>query len=199
MKNILLLFLLSFYGASFAQYPVLSTTSLANTDEIDLHTNTGNYAMDTANEREQYVGTWEYNQNGILLQVKIEKKDEHFVLSRDIPDYYFYIDILSLKYRMVKNGQEIFNNLNQTVFTGTDYISATYKIGGDGYLYGNFIDKTRNILGVVTIRKLNTTPEKITFEVPLEAYHLMNPEEYYDDGQPLFSIPTGEIEMVRVE
>jgi len=199
MKVLLNIILLLITSCLFAQYHVLTTTSLADTSEVALHTNIGNYAMDTANEREQYVGTWEYNQNGILLQVKIEKKDEHFVQSKDIPDHYFYIDILSLKYRLVKNRQEIFNNLDQIVFTGTDYISATYKIGGDDFLHGNFIDKTRNIIGLVTIRKLNTNPEKITFEVPLESYYLMNPNEYYDDGQPLFSIPTGEIEMVKVE
>jgi hypothetical protein len=182
-----------------AQYPVLSTTSLASTNDENSHTNTGNYAMDTANERNQYVGTWEYNQNGVLFEVKIEKKEQELLGVTSISSHYFYADVVTFKYRLVKNGQEVFNNLNQAIFTGTDFMSSAIKEGGDNYASGVFYDKTRNVQGVVTIKKLNTTPEKITFEVPLGAYHLMNPPAYYEDGQPLFSIPTGEIEMVKVE
>ena len=75
MKKLhLILFLYTSLG--FAQLPVTSTTSLSNPDSDPNFTSNGNYAQDTANERQQYVGTWEYNQNGILFQVKIEKKDQ---------------------------------------------------------------------------------------------------------------------------
>ena len=61
---------------SAQELPVLSTTSLANSeDDLDI-SNNGNYAVDTNNERNQYVGLWEYNQNGIIFQLKIEKQDQ---------------------------------------------------------------------------------------------------------------------------
>lgn len=199
MKTKFNIIILLITNCLFAQYPILSNTSFANQNDENLHTNTGNYAIDTANERDQYVGTWQYNQNGVLFQVKIEKKDQHLLDFTSISSNYFYADVVTLKYRLVKNGVEVFNNLNQTLFTGTDYMSTAIKEGGDDYLYGTFYDKTRNVSGVVTITKLNTTPEKITFKVPLGAYHMMNPDIYYQDGQPLFSIPTGEIEMVKIQ
>jgi len=49
MKNIIKLIILLVGNVVFAQYPVLSTTSLANKDDRFDHATKGNYAMDTAN------------------------------------------------------------------------------------------------------------------------------------------------------
>jgi hypothetical protein len=201
MKLYLNIVLILFSNCLLAQLPVLSTTSFANPDDDLKHAENGNYAKDIGNQRDQYVGTWEYNQNGILFQVKMEKKDDYLnkaeyngqVLSYD------YADVIIFKYKLVKNGVVIYDNLNQSVSPDGYNASIATKQASYNYLYGSFIDRTRNVGGRVTITKLNTTPAKIIFNVTLGAYYLLNPREYYDDGQPLFTFPTGDLEMVKIQ
>ncbi|KAF2516828.1 hypothetical protein E0W68_11475 [Flavobacterium salilacus subsp. salilacus] len=203
MKTYITLFtLLLFNFVSAQQLPVLSTTQLSNADNDMNYGANGNYAMDTANERDQYVGTWEYNQNGTLFQVKIEKKDMDMnqITGSGVPgvDFYNYTDVVTFKYKLVKNGVTIYNNLNTTYTENSTYFPAIQS-GGDNYLYGRFLDYTRNVAGIVTVTKLNTTnPEKIIFNISLTGNYKRNPDTYYDDGQPLFTVPTGEIEMVKI-
>ena len=72
MKNILKLILVLFVQNIYAQYPVLTTTSLAGDPNLDSnYSKSGNYAMDTNNERDQYVGLWRYQDNEILFELKI--------------------------------------------------------------------------------------------------------------------------------
>ena len=56
MKTFYNFFCLIVINITFAQLPTLSTTSLANSAEDLDKANNGNYAIDTANERQQYVG-----------------------------------------------------------------------------------------------------------------------------------------------
>jgi hypothetical protein len=60
------------------------------------------------------------------------------------------------------------------------------------------LDYTRNVVGSYTVTKLSGLPAKINFNLVLGDYRLLNPHSYYQDGQPLFSIPTGGIEMVKI-
>ena len=180
--------------------PVLSTTSLANAAQnLDI-AKEGNYAMDTANQRNQYVGTWQYNQNGVLFQIKIEKKDKY--LNEGIYNgqrvFYNYRDVVTFKYRLVKNGVTIYNNINQTSFPASAYIPIATKKGSNTYLYGGFHDATNNVVGSVSITRQNTTPAKITFNLNRYDYDLRNPHSSYDPNQPLFTVPTGSIEMVKI-
>jgi hypothetical protein len=198
MKNFLTTSILLISAVVFAQYPVLTSTSLAEPNDESLHLTSGNYAMDTANERDQYVGTWEYSQGTILFQVKIEKREQYRLGPTTLSSYYSFADVVTFKYRLVKNGQEIFNNLNQVLFAQGDYLPTAIKEGDDNYLQGTFIDKTRNVLGTVMITRLSTSPPKIKFYIPIGTYTLLNTPQFYDDGQPLFSFPTGEIEMVKI-
>ena len=75
MKTFIIMFLLTTcQNLASQELPVLSTTSLYNGEVY--HSENGNYAEDTHNERDQYAGLWEYNQNGILFLLKIEKMDK---------------------------------------------------------------------------------------------------------------------------
>jgi len=198
---LLLLMILINFEVAIAQLPVTSTTSFSNPNHESEHGKNGNYAIDTANERNQYVGLWEYNQNGTLFQVKMEKVDQYLnqgVYNGNVINYN-YADVIMFKYRLVKNGVEIYNDLNQVWFPKSYNTSIATKISSANYLYGSFIDQTRKVGGRVSITKLNTTPEKIIFDVSLGGYYFLNPPGYYDDNQPLFTFPTGGIEMVKIQ
>jgi len=66
-------------------------------------------------------------------------------------------------------------------------------------LGGRIKDFTRNVTGTFEIKKLEGSPEKIIFILYPALYTLHNPREFYDDGQPLFSLPTNGVEMIKVE
>lgn len=200
MKNFIII-IIAFIGlnAHAQLLPVTSTTSLTNPD-IDTNFGTnGNYAQDTANERDQYVGTWQYSQNGILFQVKIEKvnqllskwEDENGTVFR-----YTYCDVVIFKYKLVVNGNLIQDNLNQTNLPDL-YPSEAIKKGTDDDLYGSFFDITNNVASRVSIKLLNTATPKITFNLSPGAYYFPNPD-LPNNPEPLFTVPTGEIEMVKI-
>ncbi len=198
MKNIIKLIILLVGNIVFSQHPVLSTTSLDNQNDRYEHTNQGNYAMDIANEREQYVGLWRYQENGILFELKIELNNQR-LNSMQIENqlFYYYVDEVILKYKLVKNGIVLHDNLNSPVIVG-DYVSygsktANYPLGG------HILDYTRNVFCSFTIKKLNTTPEKIIFNLGEFNYIRLNPDSFYQEGVKLFSIPVGDLEMVKVD
>lgn len=191
---------LLFTSIVFSQEPpVLSTTSLTNPDDDINFGATGNYAMDTANERNQYIGTWRYNQNGVLFEVKIEKKDKYL---NQIPSgplaFYTYADVVTFKYRLVKNGVTIYNNLNQVGFPSSARIPTAIKKGTNNYLHGQYRDVVKPVVGRVDITRLNTTPAKIFFDLNLGTYYFSEIDYVPDPNQTLFAIPTGGFEMVKV-
>ncbi len=185
---------------SYAQLPVITTTSLAGDPSNDVNfLKNGNYAIDVNNERDQYVGLWRYQDNGILFELKIEKKNQYInkVFIQGITSYHFF-DVLTFKYKLIKNNVLIYDNLNQTI--PEDYISIATKYGVDNYAYGGFLDATRNVCAKVSITKTNTNPEKIFFDLSSGAYYLLNPISYYEGHViPLFNVPTNGIEMLKVD
>lgn len=198
MKNILFISILLLTSFLFAQ-PVLTTTSLAGDPTNDNNFSTkGNYARDFLNERDQYVGLWRYNQNGVLFELKIEKFDKlkSFAMIEGV-EYYFYDDCVVFKYKLVKNGVTIYDNLNTTVTH--NHHSTSMKYGVNNFLSGLMLDATRNVRANVTITLLNTNPQKIFFDLSSGAYHLMDPNGYgQNPGVPLFNIPIDGIEMERI-
>ena len=183
---------------SAQELPVLSTTSLANPEDDMNNPKNGNYAVDTNNERNQYVGLWEYNQNGIIFQLKIEKQDQ--VINKieydgEVSNYNYY-DQVSLRYKLIKNNITLFNNLNEP--TIDNITSYGIKQASYPFLDGRIFDHTRNVVGSYTIKKYSNQPNKILFNLGLGNYRLLNAPSYYQDGQPLFSIPIGEIEMIKI-
>ena len=200
MKNSIMILLLTIcQNLASQELPVLSTTSLYNEEQQFDHIDSGNYAKDTHNERDQYVGLWQYNQNGILFILKIEKMDK-MINKRKFPGFqahYNYFDRLVLRYRLVKNNVLLFDNLNES---DIDPI-ANYatKLGFRNYASGRIWDRTRNVRGSHTITRLNTNPAKIIFNLERFDYTKVNDSSFYQDGQPLFSIPQNGIEMVKID
>lgn len=199
MKTLIrILFLAISQNLASQELPVLSTTSLYNSGEY--HSKNGNYAKDTHNERNQYVGLWEWNQNGVLFQLKIEKMDR--VINKiEAPGLgirkYDYTDLLILRYRLVKNNVLIFDNFNERdIDPITNY---AIKFGPDSFADGRIWDRTRNVIGSHTITRLGTNPPKIIFNLGRSNNTLINERSFYRDGQPLYSIPTEGIEMVKID
>lgn len=200
MKMLVMIFLLMIsQNIAAQQLPILSTTSQFNREQRFNHQENGNYARDTHNERDQYVGLWEYNQNGILFLLKIEKMNR--VINKiEAPGFetiYNYFDLLILRYRLVKDNIVVFDNLNEN---DVDPI-ANYatKLGSYSFASGRIWDRTRNVRGSHTITRLSTSPPKIIFNLEKFNYTKLNDPSFYQDRQPLFSIPQGGIEMVKID
>jgi hypothetical protein len=199
MKNSIIILLLTIcQNLASQELPVLSTTSLFNEEQQFDHIDSGNYAKDTHNERDQYVGLWQYNQNGILFILKIEKMDK-MINKREFPGFqahYNYFDRLVLRYRLVKNNVLLFDNLNES---DIDPI-ANYatKLGFRNYASGRIWDRTRNVRGSHTITRLDTNPPKIIFNLGRSNNTLLNEHSFYNDGQPLYSIPADGVEMIKI-
>lgn len=181
-------------------YPVLSTTSLAiESDNIHFAEN-GNYAMDTTNERDQYVGTWQYNQNGVEFTIKIEKKDQVFhgiFFQGELKSNYYYFDEVIIKYKLIRNGILLYNNLNETNLNNIETTGS--KFTSDDYMLGNFIDKTKNVGVRYQIYKTDAlNPETIIFKADNGANFRLNPDFTYQDGEQIIFIPLGEITMIKI-
>lgn len=199
VRKLYLLLVLTSFSLSARRLPVLSTTSLSNPAQRFEHVRYGNYAQDDNNLRNLYVGTWQYNQGGILFVIKLTKRDQ--VLNKrefngEI-QYYDYADEIDVRYKLVKNGMVLFDNLNSTDVSPI----KSYGIAMVGYdLDGRILDQTRNVIGDFTAKRLMISgPPKILFDLNRFDYTMLNPSTYYQDGQPLFSIPTGEIEMIKID
>ncbi|MFC4739318.1 DUF6705 family protein [Flavobacterium ponti] len=203
-KKIILIALLFFCFAKAQEvpgYPVLSTTSLAiESDDIHFAEN-GNYAMDTANERDQYVGTWQYNQNGTLFIIKIEKRDQRFlgdIIQGQLESTYSYIDEVRIRYKLVINGVLLYDNLNETNMNNIN--TSGFKFAGDDYLSGNFIDKTKNVGVRYQIYKTDaSTPETIIFKADNGANFKLGPDSSYTSGEQIIFIPLGETTMIKID
>lgn len=200
MKKLFIYLFLLCSSIIYAQYPVITTTSLSNPSQEDQHTNSGNYAMDTENERQQFVGLWRYTTSDVLFEVKILKLDKLFSSTTPPSGFerkYSYMDGVVLTYKLVKNGVVLHDNLS-TTFTNTNYHSWGYIEAPDDFLYGRIKDFTGSVTSVFTITNLNTIPNRILFDMSNMAYSLDNPRHTYIPSNNLFSIPTGGIEMIRI-
>ena len=201
MKKIFIITIILIFGKAFSQYPVLSTTSLDDENQELTHTNNGNYAMDTANERDQYLGTWEYNNNGIIFQIKIEKKDKNFngILDKGVLESeYFYMDEVMIRYKLIINDITKFDSFNE--FIPSKIRGSGFKLGQNNYLHGSIVDETTKVGVRYNIFKTNgTSPEKIIFKAQRGTMYKLYPRTGITapDGTPTF-LPMEEIEMVKV-
>ena len=190
------------FGKAFSQYPVLSITSLDDENQELAHTNNGNYAMDTANERDQYVGTWKYDNGiGTIFEIKISKNDQafHGVIYRgEIYSDYYFMDNILIQYKLIINNTLIYDNMNST---NLDTIrSSGHKYASMNYLHGSIVDETTKVGVRYDIFKTNdTSPEKIIFKAQRGTMYKLYPRTGITapDGTPTF-FPMEEIEMVKV-
>lgn len=187
---------------------VLSTISLAgDPTNDDNFINNGNYAIDTNNERDQYVGLWRYtgtyDGNSIVFDLKIEKRDKarsSMVDSNGDLFHYSFADEIVFKYKLTRNGVVVHDNLNQVISVSENYYSNALKYGADSSCDGIFVDYGKYVHTGVSVTRLNTTPAKIYFDLNSSDYMLKKPREYYRNAPgKLFSIPTDGIEMVKVQ
>ncbi len=110
---------------------------------------------------------------------------------------YFYEDCVAFKYKLIKNGVLIHNDLELLV-PAENYFSTATKDGDYDYLSGRMTDYTRNVSAPVNIKLINQN--KILFNLSSGTYNLRNPISYYENtpNEKLFNIPTDGIEMVKV-
>ncbi|MDN3707637.1 hypothetical protein QW060_10935 [Myroides ceti] len=209
MKNIkrfihctTILFVLQTYAQ---QYPVLSTTNQANTITDDNYMETGNYAKDIGNIRNQVIGNWRYQTPNLLLELKIEKRDKEF--SGISATQYRFKDIIIIKYKLVKNGMVLHDNLNATIPTNSIQNQA-YDINyvSDGYYYnttytfkGFINDYYRQVLCSYEMQKTNVNgQEKLLLNISNGNYRIYGNASMYTPSQKLFSLPLGPILLDRV-
>lgn len=206
IKIIVLLIVNSIYSQNTnGQYRVNRYASLYFQGDQQYYGELGVYARDTENEREQYLGLWRYETATILFEVKIEKADKLMFMiqdSQDVVSNYCFFDSVIFKYKLVENGITIYDNLNKVMpnsVSKNNYLSSGRKQGWYDYLSGRFIDYTRNVAALVEIKKLNTVPEKISFDMSRNIYNKLNTPSFYTDTSiNLFNVPVGLIEMVKV-
>ena len=202
MKTFYKIFCLIVINITYAQLPTLSTTSLANSAEDLDRANNGNYAIDTANERQQYVGTWEYSNSNTLFQIKIEKVDKYFYgiyYHGRLQGGYFFMDAVKIKYKIVVDDIVLFDNLNET---NLDLVGGTgTKLGSNPYLHGSIIDEITKVGVRYEIYKTSaTSPEKIIFKGQRGTMYVLRPRTNITapDGSPTF-IPLNEMEMIKID
>ena len=202
MKTFYKIFCLIVINITYAQLPTLSTTSLANSAEDLDKANNGNYAIDTANERQQYVGTWQYSNSNTLFQIKIEKVDKYFrgiYYNGRLQGNYYFIDAVKIKYKIVIDGVVLFDNLNET---NLDLVGGSgTKLGSNTYLHGSIIDEITKVGVRYDIYKTSaTSPEKIIFKGQRGTMYALRPRTNITapDGSPTF-IPLNEIEMIKID
>lgn len=203
MKNIkiilntaLLFVTINLYSQSF---PVLSTTNQAFTTTDDNYWETGNYAIDSGNIRNQLVGTWRYQTSGILLEMKIEKRDKELYRT---PNTYRFLDIIIIKYKLVKNGVVIHDNLNATIpVNNTGYHNYDLNFISYGfynkntYEFRGFMnDYYRQVLCDYTMQKTSVNgQDKLLLNISNGNYRIYGDDSMYTASQKLFSLPLGPI------
>src|SRR5690554_1299283 len=186
-------------------YPVLSTTNQAFTATDDNYMETGNYAKDIGNIRNQLVGTWRYQTADILFELKIEKRDKQFN-GIDANSYYF-MDIVFIKYKLVKNGVVLHDNLNAVISSnhsgndtyGLDFVSYGFY-NNSTYKFRGFInDYHRQVLCSYYMQKIDVGgQEKLSLDILNMNYRIYGDDSMYAPGVKLFSLPLGPIVLDKV-
>lgn len=202
MKKIFTIIIVLIFGKAFSQYPILSTTSLNDENQELMHSNNGNYAIDTANERDQYVGTWQYdNGNGTIFEIKIVKHDQCFrgtIYRGELYGNYYYMDLVKIKYKLTINNTILFDNLDESNLN--NIYESGHKYASMDHLHGSIVDETTKVGVRYNIYKTDdTSPEKIIFKAQRGTMYKLYPRTNITapDGSPTF-FPMEEIEMVKI-
>ncbi|MDN3707438.1 hypothetical protein QW060_09880 [Myroides ceti] len=210
MKNtkqfIHLIILCCMLQAYSQQYPVLSVTNqILSTTDKNYGVKTGNYAKDIGNIRNQVVGNWRYQTPDLLLELKIEKRDKEF--SGISATQYRFKDIIIIKYKLVKNGVVLHDNLNSIIpqnntgYHNYDLNFVSYGFYYDAtYTFKGFInDYYRQVLCNYEMQKTNLNgQEKLLLNISNGNYRIYGDASMYTPSQKLFSLPLGPILLDRV-
>ena len=209
MKNIKqfihLIILCCMLQAYSQQYPVLTVTNQVLSKTDDNYSMKGNYAKDVGNIRNQVVGSWRYQTPDLLLELKIEKRDKEF--SGISATQYRFKDIIIIKYKLVKNGMVLHDNLNATIpFNSIQNQAYDINYISDGYYYdtsytfkGFINDYYRQVLCSYEMQKTNLNgQEKLLLNISNGNYRIYGDASMYTPSQKLFSLPLGPILLDRV-
>ncbi|WP_448607551.1 DUF6705 family protein [Paenimyroides ceti] len=209
MKNIKqfihLIILCCMLQAYSQQYPVLTVTNQVLSKTDDNYSMKGNYAKDVGNIRNQVVGSWRYQTPDFLLELKIEKRDKEF--SGISATQYRFKDIIIIKYKLVKNGMVLHDNLNATIpFNSIQNQAYDINYISDGYYYdtsytfkGFINDYYRQVLCSYEMQKTNLNgQEKLLLNISNGNYRIYGDASMYTTSQKLFSLPLGPILLDRV-
>ena len=209
MKNIKqfihLIILCCMLQAYSQQYPVLTVTNQVLSTTDDNYSTKGNYAKDVGNIRNQVVGSWRYQTPDLLLELKIEKRDKE--LYRMGETFYNFDDIIIIKYKLVKNGVVLHDNLNSILpQNNTGYHNYDLNFISEGiyydatYTFRGFInDYYRQVLCTYKLQKTNLNgQEKLLLNISNGNYRIYGDASMYTPSQKLFSLPLGPILLDRV-
>ena len=209
MKNIKqfihLIILCCMLQAYSQQYPVLTVTNQVLSKTDDNYSMKGNYAKDVGNIRNQVVGSWRYQTPDILLELKIEKRDKE--LYRMGETFYNFDDIIIIKYKLVKNGVVLHDNLNSILpQNNTGYHNYDLNFISEGiyydatYTFRGFInDYYRQVLCTYKLQKTNLNgQEKLLLNISNGNYRIYGDASMYTPSQKLFSLPLVPILLDRV-
>lgn len=205
MKAVYIIALLFGLGLSAqTSHPILRTIPISQAQEEEYDPLSGDYVKDTQNHFNQYLGTWQYNQNGIVFTLKLVSVPKVISMMPN-GNYYFYDEIIST-YKLVKNGITLIDNLStpSTAFTGQTN-SDRPKFGTFNntetfdYINGIITDLTNNIIiSRCEITRLPGTPAKIFFKLYPNHSWKRNPPEFYEGMSSMYSMPNN-IEMVKID
>lgn len=205
MKYINVILLLIIVQTAYAQnYPVLRTVSVSQVQNEDFDILSGDYIKDTQNHFAQYIGTWQYSQDGIIFTLKLVKVSQ--VRRVHLNGSYEYYDKIISTYKLVKNGITLIDNLStpSTDYTGETNTErpkfGTFKnLETFDYLNGGITDLTNNILiSRCEITRLPGSPAKIFFKLYANHSWKRNPPEFYEGMTSMYSMPNN-IEMVKID
>ena len=187
------------------QYPVLTVTNQVLSTTDDNYSTKGNYAKDVGNIRNQVVGSWRYQTPDLLLELKIEKRDKE--LEGVGTAGYYFMDIIIMKYKLVKNGLVLNDNINTTLpqnntgYHNYDLNFVSYGFYYDAtYTFKGFInDYYRQVLCSYEMQKTNLNgQEKLLLNISNGNYRIYGDASMYTPSQKLFSLPLGPILLDRV-
>ena len=168
---------------------VTSTSSIYDIDNLIKH---GNYAQDLNQDRDKFVGTWKYQNGETTLIVKLEKKDRFKFILNELQ--VFYQDAITVKYKLIKNGNVLFDNLNSSFPNEyTNDNNAFFLINSKtNELKGSILDKSTNTVGHLDIEYINNNGLK--FNLNGHYKHVPNNLTGTND----FELPLGDIQLTRI-
>lgn len=188
-------------------YPVLSTTNQAFTATDNNYMEKGNYAKDIGNIRDQLVGTWRYQTPSITLELKIEKRDKEFYETNF--SRYRFMDLIYIKYKLVKNGVTLHNSLNTVLpITISNTLNTFYSLNfvsygfyqNNTYTFRGFInDYYRQVLCDYTLQKTTINgQDKLLLDISDGNYRKYGDKSMYAPGIDLFSLPLEPIVLNKI-
>lgn len=206
MKKFLILLINFWVVVAYCQTPpILRTVTLEQSYQENYSLKKGDYIKDSQNTLNKYIGTWTYSNNGTVFTLKLERINVFLIPMTEGSDFYYYKDIILVRYKLVRNGQVVFDNLNSpsgTSLTIDENRGVLNNIETNDYIDGIFYDFTNNVfVSRCEITKLINAigqPQKIYFKLYPNHSRRMNPPSFYQGMTTMYSMPSN-IELTKID